>query len=99
MAKTLPTDAEARAAFGLEPKPETEPVNRADQVLRHTAGHDRAMEELIERHRDVAGGESHAQAADRIMRERPEIYEHFKAGKAAALHKAGVGNVASGGRF
>ncbi len=90
------TQSEINKTFGLsddKPEGDTADTPRAAAV-NATEGLDEALAGLVEKHRQPH--ESHAQAADRLMRENPGIYEAHMRAKNQVLKRHGIGDRTQG---
>ena len=88
-----PSEAEINETLGLPAPERAAPTSRAGETAKKVSDLDDAVDGLVERHR--IAGESHAAAADRLMRETP-LYERHKKAKAQILKSAGF-EAATGG--
>jgi hypothetical protein len=92
----LLSDFDVRKAFGLEPDaPDTgEPSTPAAAALGSLAAVDAAFDNMVRKVRQP--GESHSQAAARLLRESPSIYENHGEARHAILRRHGIENLPQG---
>jgi hypothetical protein len=91
------SDDDIAEALGTAKPEKAAPTTKTEATLADLDELDRRFANVVEKHRNPLNGETHQQAADRLLSENPKLYAAHKKARAAIISGQGFRNAPSGG--